>query len=276
MSEPSPRDRPDSFGGRDRSRKVALGKRPPSPPPLRLVIAEDEPPARRRLRDLLNTDPRLQILAECVDGAEAVQAIEDGNPDLVLLDIEMPELDGFGVIERIGIDKMPTVVFVTAYDHHAVRAFDLHALDYVLKPFDEQRLFRAITRAWDQREALAERLHRLLEPSEGPPDSRRLVIRSAGSVHRLRPEDVEWVRARGNYAEIHAGDLVLLTRETLVRLQQRLGPGFLRIHRSLLVQIHRVVEVKALDGSNYQVRLQSGVEFVSSRTYRKQVQALRR
>lgn len=245
---------------------------------LRALIVDDEPLARERLRTLLKADPEVEIAAECADGRKAIAAIHKHAPDLVFLDVQMPEVDGFAVIEAVGPARMPAVIFVTAYDKYALRAFEVHALDYLLKPFDRERFTRALERAKTrlQHDAagrsgeLGPRLLALLEALKaGARPVERLVIKSGGRVIFLRAEEIDWIEAAGNYVRLHAGREAHLLRETMSALEARLDAGrFRRIHRSTMVQLDRIKEMQPDFHGDYQVLLRDGTRLTLSRTYR--------
>jgi len=231
--------------------------------------------ARDRLRQLLRDDPEVEIVGECADGLEAVAAIQRESPDLIFLDIRMPELDGFGVLEAIDKDPVPVVVFVTAYDQFALKAFEVHAADYLLKPFDRERFQTALQRAKERithREstALKERQSAViseLKPSPLPGD--RLPIKSSGRVLFVKTSDIDWIEAAHNYIELHIGKESHLLRETLGTFETKLAPEkFLRISRSTIVNIERIKELRPLFHGGYTVILQNGTQLTLSRRYR--------
>jgi len=250
---------------------------------MRVLVVDDEPLARERLRSLLEKETDVELVGECGDGRAAVETIDAVKPDLVFLDVQMPELDGFDVLEAIEPDVRPHVVFVTAYDEYAVRAFEVHALDYVLKPFDRDRFRAALERARAEvarGEAAAEnlegRLAALLEELE---DRRkrleRIVVKSGGRVFFLRTEDVDWIEAAGNYVELHVGNDSHLLRETMNKLETRLDPKlFLRIHRRTIVNVERIRQLEGVTHGEYVVVLKDGTRLGSSRGYRESVQRL--
>lgn len=246
---------------------------------IRTLLAEDEPLARERIRTLLESEPDIEVVAECGDGRSAVDAIRDKKPDLVFLDVNMPELGGFDVIREVGADAMPPVVFVTAYDHFAVRAFDTHALDYVLKPFDEERFRLAVERArqavqQNNSEAMDQRLVDLLEGLQKPRYLERLAVKSGGKIIFLRTGEVSWIGAEGNYARLHAGKKSYLMRETMTALEKKLDPArFLRIHRSTIVAADAIAELEPLFQGDYVVILRDGTRLTSSRGYRGNLQS---
>jgi two-component system, LytTR family, response regulator len=244
---------------------------------LRALIVDDEPLARERIRTLLADETDIEIAGECADGREAVAAISAEAPDLLFLDVQMPELGGFEVLEAVGIDRVPAVIFVTAYDRHALRAFDVHALDYLLKPFDRERFHAALTRARGElargpraaRAAIEPRLLALLEEMEaGKNRLERLVIKSGGRVFFLRVAEIDWIEAAGNYARLHVGRESHLLRETMKTLEARLDPGgFVRVHRSAIVNIDRIQELQPSFHGEYVITLIGSHRLTSSRGY---------
>jgi two-component system LytT family response regulator len=245
---------------------------------IRVLIVEDEPLARERIRTLLADEPDVHLLGEMGDGRSAVEAIRSRKPDLVFLDVNIPELNGFGVIEEIGVERMPAVVFVTAYDQFAVKAFDTHALDYILKPFDEERFQTALDRARDalrHRDAgvLDERLKDLLDEVRKPHYVERLAVKAGGKILFLKTDDIDWIGAEGNYARLHSGSRSHLLRETMSSLEEKLDPErFLRIHRSTIVNTDAIVELEPLFQGDYVVILRDGTRLTSSRGYRSNLQ----
>ena len=244
---------------------------------VRVAIVDDEPPARRRVRGLLAAEPDVEIVGEAGSGEEAVALIESARPDVVFLDVQMPGGTGFDVVEAVGAARMPGVVFVTAYDAYAVRAFDVHALDYLLKPFDRERFREALDRARSHlgRRAADAPLRALLAEvrGAGPAYPERVVVRTAGRIRFLPVHDIDYVRAESNYVRIHAGGASHVLRETLGALEARLDPRrFLRVHRSLLVQTSRIVEMEPLFQGEYVLRLRDGTKLTSGRTYRARIQ----
>jgi two-component system, LytTR family, response regulator len=255
------------------------------PPPLRVLIADDEPLARDCIRLALGTESDVEVVAECADGGEAVEAIRRLGPDLVFLDVQMPGLDGFGVVERVGAERMPPIVFVTAYDAHALRAFALHAVDYVLKPFDDRRFREALRHARRQlrleRESeLGRRLTALVrdyaalgaEPSLAAPAggyATRVLVRHGERSVFVATDEIDWFEAAGNYVRLHAGPRTELIRATLASLLLQLDPKrFARIHRSTIVNLSRVREVHPWFGGDYVATLADGQELRVSRSYR--------
>jgi len=246
---------------------------------IRALIVDDEPLARQRLRRLLQDEPDVEIVGECADGGEAVAAIRADKPDLVFLDVQMPVLDGFGVLEAIGLEYLPAIVFVTAYDRYALRAFEYNALDYLLKPFDRDRFRKALERARAHlgRAPDSEEAQQLLGAvdefkSQGK-GLERLIIKSAGRVFFLRAEEIDWIEAAGNYVRLHVGKETHLLRDTMSSLEARLDPKrFLRIHRSTMVNIERIQEMQPLFHGDYVVILRDGTQLNLSRGYRQRLQ----
>ena len=243
--------------------------------PIRTLIVDDEPLARDGMRMHLEGAEDIEVVGECGDGEDAVIAIDALAPDLVFLDVQMPGLDGFGVIEAVGTGTIPAVVFVTAHDEFAVRAFEAHALDYVLKPVEPERLQRALQRVRAQlenrgSEDLDVRLRELLDrvrPQGGYTE--RLAVRAGGRITFVRSADIDWVAAEGNYARIHAGGATHLIRETMNALENRLDPErFVRIHRSTIVNSDRIKELEPLFQGDYLIILRDGTRLPSSRAYR--------
>lgn len=246
---------------------------------LTALIVDDEPLARERLMGLLSAEPDIEVLGECRDGEEAVSVIHDRHPDLVLLDVEMPRLNGFQVIDTIGPDEMPMVIFVTAYDQHAIRAFEVRALDYLLKPFDRSRFTDALQRARTQIESqasgdLGRRLIALMKDlRREPAKTDRLVVKSGGRLFFLRTDEIDWVEAAGNYVRLHVGSQAHLLRETMNGIEARLDPErFFRIHRCRIVNIERIQEMQPWLNGEYSVVLRSGVQLTLSRGYRERLQ----
>ncbi|MEO6392900.1 MAG: LytTR family DNA-binding domain-containing protein [Pyrinomonadaceae bacterium] len=242
---------------------------------IRTLIVDDEPLARERLKRYLGAESDIEIIGECGDGREAVEAVQKLSPHLVFLDIQMPEMDGFGVLETLGVDKVPAVIFVTAYDRYAIRAFDVHALDYILKPFNRERFRRALGRAREQIANfqpgyLDQRLLALLkEVRTDPKYVERLVIKSVGRVFFLKTVEIDWIEAAGNYVKLHVGREGHMLRETMSHLESRLDPNkFLRIHRSTLVNIDCIKELHPLFSGDYTVMLKNNTQLTLSRSYR--------
>jgi two-component system LytT family response regulator len=246
---------------------------------VRVLVADDEPLARERLRVLLSREDWLEVVAECPNGTEAIASIDKLQPDLVFLDVQMPGADGFEVIETIGASRMPIVVFVTAFDSYALRAFDVHALDYLLKPFDRDRFEQALGRARQQLERrtngdLERRLLELVQDLK-PATQRleRFVIKSGGRVFFVRAEEIDWIEAAGNYVKLHVGTDAHLFRETMNALESQLDTNiFFRIHRSHIVNIERIKELQPWFNGEYVVFLNDGTRLTLSRGYREKLQ----
>jgi len=228
---------------------------------------------------LLNQQPDIEVVGECADGAQAVSAIERLSPELVFLDVQIPVMDAFGVIRAVTPQRMPMVVFTTAYDEYALRAFEVHALDYLLKPFDGTRFQRALERArerLDRQRAgdLGRRLMAMVHDLKPEPPSQpdRLVVKSSGRIHFLRVDEIDWIDAAGNYVRLHVKGESHLFRETMNAIEQRLDGGrFVRIHRSHIVNIDRIKELLPGNGEHI-VLLRNGVRLTLSRGYRDKLQ----
>ncbi|MFN0119755.1 MAG: LytR/AlgR family response regulator transcription factor [Blastocatellia bacterium] len=250
-----------------------------APPRIQALIVDDEPVAREKIRRMLGAETDVEIIGECGNGAEALAAIRQCAPDLVFMDIQMPEMNGFEVLRAMEPAAVPAVIFVTAYDQYALRAFEVHALDYLLKPFSRDRFHRAVSHAREQiahqrgAVALDNRLLSLLQDMRGGPRfAARLLVRTAGRVYFLKTEEIDWIEAAGNYACLHAGGETHLLRETMKRLENRLDPErFPRIHRSTLVNIDRIREIQPLFNGDYTVILRNGAQLTLSRNYRERL-----
>ena len=250
------------------------------PPRIRALIADDEPLARQRLRMLLQGEEWLEIIGEAKDGASTIAAIQKLQPDLVFLDVEMPNGTGFDVIQHIGPAKMPFVVFVTAYDKYALKAFDVHAVDYLLKPFDRDRFGQALARARAQLERvpgseLERRLLQLVQDLTPQPQQRleRFVIKSGGRVFFVPTAEIDWIEAAGNYVKLHVGTDEHLFRETMNTIETKLNPdAFFRIHRSHIVNVERIRELQPWFNGEYVVFLKNGTRLTLSRGYREKLQ----
>jgi two-component system LytT family response regulator len=270
---------------------------------IRVAIVDDEQLARERMRSLLSEHSDVELVAECADGAEAIRAIEEKQPDLVFLDVQMPDVDGFEVVEALerhseeaaeaattsgptgttNGSQRPAIVFVTAHDDHALRAFEIHALDFLLKPFDQSRFDKTLARArWQlgqSRSTVDARLVALLEDlraeRHGRKHSDRLVVKSAGRVFFLRTEDIDWVEAAGNYVRLHTHNEAHLLRESMKNMESRLDPStFVRIHRSAIVNIDRVKELEPWFHGEYIVIMRDGTRLTASRVYSDRLSAM--
>jgi two-component system, LytTR family, response regulator len=254
---------------------------------IRVLIVDDEPIARRGIAALLGEDPDVEVVGQASDGRAAVEAIRALEPDLVFLDVQMPELDGFDVVDAVGADAFGSLVFVTAYDEYALRAFEVSAVDYLLKPFDRERFRAALDRA---KKALRSRttgelqdrvdaLLKLLETTPAAPTERkpsqRIVVKDAGRVMFVRPGEIDWVDAAGNYVRLHCGKDLHLLRETMAGMEARLdAEKFIRISRSIIVNLDRVKEIQPLYNGTYLFLLQDGHKLESSRRYRNKLATL--
>jgi two-component system, LytTR family, response regulator len=248
---------------------------------IRVVIVDDEPLARQRIRNLLAEADDIEVIAECANGREAIQAIEEAPPDLLFLDIQMPELDGFDVLQAIGVGGVAVVIFVTAYDQFALRAFEAHALDYLLKPFDDERFEAALQRARGQIRQqqggdLDRRLRALLEEVRGARGYlQRLTVPTGHRNVFIRTEEIDWIAAERNYVRLHVGGQAYLLRENLSRIESALDPArFCRIHRSTIVNIDRIQAVESLFRGEYLVVLHDGTKLTSGRSYRRNLHTL--
>jgi two-component system LytT family response regulator len=248
---------------------------------IRAVIVDDEPLARRRIRSLLAEAGGVEVVAECANGREAIQAIEESPPDLLFLDIQMPEVDGFDVLRAVGVGRVPVVIFVTAYDEFALRAFEAHALDYLLKPFDDERFEAALQRASErirqqQGGDLDRQLRTLLQEVRGDRGYlRRLAVPTGPRSVFIRTEEIDWIEAERNYIRLHVGERAYLLRENLGRIESALDPAaFCRIHRSTIVNVDRIQAVESLFGGEYLVVLHDGTRLTSGRSYRRNLHAL--
>ena len=245
---------------------------------IRTLIVDDEPLAREGVALALAVERDVEIVGSCEDGPSAVQAIRELDPDLVFLDVKMPGLDGFAVIDEIGADKMPAVIFLTAYDEHALRAFRVNALDYLLKPIDAADLRKSVERArrrraqdelgaWrgELRALVAAVTHERAAAEAGE----RILVRTNGRVHVLDPREIDWVEAAGDYVTLHAAGKGHLVRDSLRNIEARLGAhGFVRIHRSILVKLGRIRELVAKDSGDHDIVLHDGTVLRSSRSYK--------
>jgi two-component system, LytTR family, response regulator len=261
---------------------------------IRTLVVDDEPLARRRLARLLDAEPGVEVVGVCASGREAVDAIRRDRPDLVFLDVQMPELDGFGVLAEVGAERLPAIVFVTAYDRYALQAFEVHALDYLLKPYTPARLSAAVERATRQLHAPADDAMRLAELLEhldrerrelarkldgaapapapaapAPSHTGRLLVKEGERMFFVPVERVDWLEAEGNYVRLHCGTDAHLVRGTLGGMEEQLDARrFTRIHRSTIVNVDRVKEVRPWFAGDYLVKLQDGTELRLSRRYR--------
>ena len=244
---------------------------------FRVLVVDDEPLARQRILQLLAKEADIEVVGECANGVEAVKAIEERNPDLVFLDIQMPELDGFGVIDAVGAERMPTTLFVTAFDQHALKAFEVHALDYLLKPFDPERFQQALGRARRWCDAASEGTPRqnldglLSGLREERPWLDRLLVRQGDRHVLIRASALQWIEAEDNYVRLHVEGTSFLLRQTMAGLLARLDPRqFRRIHRSAIVNLDCIKELQPWTSGDQLVIMRDGTKLTLSRTYRDQ------
>lgn len=254
---------------------------------IKTLIVDDEPLARRNIRLLLEKDPQIEIVAECRNGKEAVAAIKSFPLDLIFLDIQMPEMDGFDVLEQVGLEQIHAIIFVTAFDQYALKAFEVHALDYLLKPFDDARFQRALQTAKDQIEQreidkLTKKLLALLEDrlttreklSQERTYLTRLMIKLTNRVILLNVNDIDWIEADGNYAKLHVGHKSHMLREKMHDLESRLDPQqFVRIHRSIIVNLERIKELYPHFNGDYMIVLADGTQLKLSRSRREHLES---
>ena len=271
--------------------------------PIRVLVVDDEPIARRRVRRLLRLEPDVDVIDEVGSGGEAIAAIKQERPDLVLLDVQMPDVDGFGVVGALGAEHMPPTIFVTAFNEYAVRAFDVNAIDYLLKPYDPERFRSAFQRARSHLErissaeqgrkiralleqvlgedrtsaALADRPAQPMGGQAAMPRTRfldRLMVKHDGRVFFVKVSDVDWFEASGNYVRVHTGKVSHLIRETMHHVEAQLDPSmFVRIHRAVIVNIDRIKELQPWFAGDYVVILRDGRQLKLSRTYREHLQS---
>jgi len=250
-----------------------------APESLCVMVADDEAPARQRIIDLLRRDSQVAAIIEVSDGLSAVEIIHNRKPDLVFLDVQMPELNGLQVIAEVGTERMPLTVFVTAYDEHAIRAFEANALDYLLKPFSDERFEVTMARVssrMDERsmQEFGQRILRIVSaaPARDLPLD-RLVVKSGGSTRFVRVADIDWIEAAGVYANLHIGGKELLYRAALSELAERLDSvRFVRVHRSAIVNIESILRLEPISHGEFEVILKDGSRSRISRTYRRQLE----
>ena len=249
---------------------------------LRVLIVDDEPLARELLRTMLASEDDVEIVGECGDGESAVDSILNLAPDLVFLDVQMPEFDGFGVLSRIPPDRLPAVIFATAFDHYAIRAFEVHALDYLLKPFDDERLASSLRHARlrltrrESQDDVTERLRALLEGVQSRTRYlERIVVKEEGRIFFLPVESVDWFEADGKNIRVHVGPEAHTIRDGMYRLESELDPAaFLRVSRSAIVNIDRIRELRSGFQGDYLGVLRSGKQIPTTRMYREGIQGL--
>lgn len=248
---------------------------------LTVLIVDDEPLAREGLQMLLSDDPEIAAVREAKNGREAVQCLREVRPDLVFLDVQMPEMDGFSVVREIGPEQMPAVVFVTAHDQYAIRAFEINAIDYLLKPVTAERFAQSLARAkarlrTSEPQQESRHILSLLETIASPPRYlKRMAVQSAGKTSFIGVEDVDWIRAAENYVELHVAQASHLLHVSMNALEKSLDPeAFVRIHRSLIVNLRRVKEIQPASHGEYVLALHNGVRLQSGRTYHERIKAL--
>jgi two-component system LytT family response regulator len=248
---------------------------------IRVLIVDDEPLARKRLRELLKDDREIAVIGECANGDETISATRELAPDLIFLDVQMPGIDGLAVSETFHGKQSPLVIFVTAFEQYAVRAFDVQAVDYLLKPFDRARFTQALGRAKERlREKRRDDVNRqilglLSEIKDKPQYLDRLVIKNNDRVFVLKTDEIDWIEAEGNYVRVHFGKQSSMLRETLTRLAAQLDPRkFPRIHRSRLVNVDRIQELQPWSHRDWRIILRNGAELRLSRNYRDQLNQL--
>ena len=249
--------------------------------PLTTLLVDDEPLAREGLRMLLSLDPEVSTIHEAKDGREAVAAIKDVRPDLVFLDVQMPEMDGFSVVKEVGAEQMPAVVFVTAHDQYAIQAFEINAIDYLLKPVTEERFAQALGRAklrihLRPADEASRQIISLLETIAVPRRYlKRLAVRSAGKTLFVDVDDIDWMEAAENYVQLHTGRTGHLLHVSMNTLEKSLDPEvFQRIHRSVIVNVRRIKELQPALHGEYVITLQNGVRLQSGRIYNEKLRAL--
>src|SRR5262245_35836046 len=248
---------------------------------LRVVIVDDEELGRDRIQSLVEQQADVELVGVCADGTSAVETIERTQPDLVFLDVQMPGMDGFEVIENLDATHLPAVVFVTAHDGHAIRAFEIHALDFLLKPFDQTRFEKALERARTsivakKGPAIDSRIVSLLEElREERKYPERLIVKSSGRVFFVRTEEIDWVEASGNYVKVHTKNEAHLLRESMKNMEAKLDPKiFVRIHRSAIVNIDRIKELEPWFHGEYIVIMRDGTRLTASRVFSDRLSAL--
>src|SRR5216683_1928694 len=242
-------------------------------PAIRTIIADDEPLARTKLRVLLRAERGVQVVAECASGGQAITALRSIQPDLLFLDIQMPEADGFQVMDSLPVESRPVIIFTTAYDQYAVRAFEAHAVDYLLKPFDQERLHSATERARSElcrsdHSALTKDFLAWLAHHGSSARDERLVVKTGGRILFVDADEIDWIEASANYVCLHVGKQTYLVREGISRISERLeAERFVRVHRSIIVNVRRVKELQPCNSGEYIVVLKDGQELSCSRGY---------
>lgn len=241
---------------------------------VKVAIVDDEPLAREGLRTLLTGDRDVEVVAECADGQAAIEAIRRTKPDIVFLDVQMPDLDGFDVLRALAGEPLPAVIFVTAYDKYALKAFEVHAVDYLLKPFHDERFAEALARAKARRgENMTERIARLLD--ERKPKVMRVLVKTGGRVLFIRADEIDWIEAADYYVKLHVAGKVHMLRESMAALEARLDPDvFFRVHRSAIVNLERVRELQPFSRREHVLVLRDGTRLRLTRSRRERLAAL--
>jgi two-component system, LytTR family, response regulator len=250
---------------------------------IHALIVDDEILAVEKIKRLLKEDPEIEITGECYNGRSAVEAIRRLRPELLFLDVQMPGMDGFDVLLRLGDEPLPFVVFVTAYDTYAVRAFEVHAIDYLLKPFDRERFKKALQRVKstinqrNSEHSLQNRLNDLLAQVQSESTFlERFVIKSHGRIFFLRTNEIDWIEAAGNYVKLHSGKATHLIRTTMNTIESQLDPKkFMRIHRSTIVQLDQIKEIQPWFNGEYLITLHDETKLTLSRTHREKLRSLK-
>lgn len=242
---------------------------------IRTLIVDDEPLARALLRSFLAADAEIEVIGECGDGYTAIEMIESAAPELVFLDIQMPDLDGFGVLRALAPDAIPNIAFVTAYDQFALKAFDVHAIDYLLKPFDRERFERTLARAKQQialqksKDVNEELLRILNEQNARPQPVQRILVKTGDKAFFVRPGEISWIEAQGNYVALHIGAQSFLLRQTICALEKQLDPAkFQRIQRSTIINLDAMSQMHPAGRGEHEIVLKDGVRLKLSHTYR--------
>ena len=248
---------------------------------LRALIVDDEPIARKGVRSLLKSEEQIEVIGEAANGLEAIEMISKKSPDVVFLDVQMPGLDGFGVIEQIGVGKMPVIIFVTAYDLHALKAFQVHAIDYLLKPINPDNFHIAVERArsllqTEKSVDINKKLVALLQTMNVNQEyHKRFVLKSTGRMVIVNVDEIDWIEADGDYVRLYVKGRYQLMRERISAIEQQINPAqFIRIHRSVIVRIDRIKEMKPLLNGDHLLTLHDGTQLSLSRTYRDKVLGL--
>jgi two-component system LytT family response regulator len=246
--------------------------------PIRVLIADDEALARKFIRRMLKDDHDVEIVGECSNGKETVAMIRKHNPDVVFLDVQMPEMDGFAVLESVGVERLPEIIFATAYEQYAIRAFELHALDYLLKPFDQARFKDAINHAKERLRSERQnegrmQISALLESIKNKPQYLdRVMIKASGRITFLSVDEINWVEADDKYVRLHTGNISPMVRQTLSAMEAQLDPAkFRRVHRSALVNVERIKELQPLFSGEHSILLEDGTKLTLSRNYKEKL-----